>query len=146
MYLENNLRVPGKLEMLGVKVDLGKVDMPAYLMAPRRPHRAVEERLPGAQPARRRHHLRARRQRPHRRRDQPGLQEPSQLLDRDARPADPDEWLEAATEHKGSWWLHWDRMAAPARRQGRSPRAATPGQHEIRADRAGPGRYVKERA
>nr|MBP6800397.1 class I poly(R)-hydroxyalkanoic acid synthase [Zoogloea sp.] len=30
MYLENNLRVPGKLEMLGVKVDLGKVDVPAY--------------------------------------------------------------------------------------------------------------------
>jgi polyhydroxyalkanoate synthase len=38
MYLENNLRVPGKLEMLGVKVDLGKVDMPSYLLATREDH------------------------------------------------------------------------------------------------------------
>ena len=38
MYLENNLRVPGKLTMLGEKIDLGKVDMPAYLMAAREDH------------------------------------------------------------------------------------------------------------
>ncbi|PKO55212.1 MAG: class I poly(R)-hydroxyalkanoic acid synthase, partial [Betaproteobacteria bacterium HGW-Betaproteobacteria-19] len=35
MYLENNLRVPGRLKMLGHKVDLGKVDVPAYLLAAR---------------------------------------------------------------------------------------------------------------
>src|SRR5690606_25142056 len=33
MYLENNLRVPGKLKMLGQKVDLGKVAVPAHLSA-----------------------------------------------------------------------------------------------------------------
>ena len=38
LYLENSLRVPGKLEMLGVKADLGKVDMPAYLLATSEDH------------------------------------------------------------------------------------------------------------
>lgn len=33
MYLENNLRVPGKLAMCGVKADLGRVDMPAFILA-----------------------------------------------------------------------------------------------------------------
>jgi len=37
MYLDN-LRVPGKLKMLGQKVDLGKVDVPAYLIAAREDH------------------------------------------------------------------------------------------------------------
>jgi polyhydroxyalkanoate synthase len=38
MYLENNLREPGKLEMCGTKVDLGKLDMPVYLLATREDH------------------------------------------------------------------------------------------------------------
>jgi acetoacetyl-CoA reductase len=38
MYLENNLRVPGKLEMCGVKADLGRVDMPAFIYASREDH------------------------------------------------------------------------------------------------------------
>lgn len=33
LYLENSLRVPGKLDVMGVRLDLGKVDMPAYLLA-----------------------------------------------------------------------------------------------------------------
>ena len=38
MYLENNLRRPGKLTMCGVPVDLRKVDMPAYVLATREDH------------------------------------------------------------------------------------------------------------
>ena len=37
-YLENNLRVPGKLEMCGVRVDLGKVRVPTYILATREDH------------------------------------------------------------------------------------------------------------
>lgn len=33
LYLENSLRVPGKLDVMGVRLDLGKLDMPAYLLA-----------------------------------------------------------------------------------------------------------------
>src|SRR5262249_47942039 len=38
MYLENNLRVPGKLAMCGVPVDLSQVTIPAYVMASREDH------------------------------------------------------------------------------------------------------------
>src|SRR6185436_851796 len=37
-YLENNLRVPGKLTMCGVPVDLGRIDVPAYVLATREDH------------------------------------------------------------------------------------------------------------
>ena len=38
MYLENNLRRPGRLTMCGVPVDLARVDMPAYVLATREDH------------------------------------------------------------------------------------------------------------
>src|SRR6185436_18763355 len=37
-YLENNLRVPGKLTMCGVPVDLSRVTVPAYILASREDH------------------------------------------------------------------------------------------------------------
>ena len=37
-YLENNLRTPGKLTMCGMPVDLGRIDMPAYVLAAREDH------------------------------------------------------------------------------------------------------------
>jgi hypothetical protein len=47
IYLENNLREPGKLQMCGVKADLGRVGHAGLrLCQPRGPHRALEERLP----------------------------------------------------------------------------------------------------
>lgn len=38
MYLENNLRVPNKLMACGVPLDLGKVDMPSYILATQEDH------------------------------------------------------------------------------------------------------------
>src|SRR5450830_1428203 len=38
MYLENNLREPGKLSVGGQSVDLGRIDMPAFLYASREDH------------------------------------------------------------------------------------------------------------
>ena len=38
MYLENGLRVPGKTVVLGTPVDLGKVDMPTFVLATREDH------------------------------------------------------------------------------------------------------------
>ncbi len=37
-YLENNLRVPGRLTMCGVPVDLGRITLPAYILATREDH------------------------------------------------------------------------------------------------------------
>ncbi len=38
MYLENNLKQAGKLTMCGVPVDLGTLNMPAYVLATREDH------------------------------------------------------------------------------------------------------------
>jgi polyhydroxyalkanoate synthase len=81
MYLENNLRVPGKLEMCGVKADLGRVDMPAFLYASREDHIVPwKTSYLTPQPGRRRDHFRARRFRAHCGCHQSGREEQAQLL------------------------------------------------------------------
>ena len=64
------------------------------LLGARGPHRAVEGRLRERAHAGRQGDVRARRERAHRRHDQPGLEEQAQLLDeRRARRATPTQWL-----------------------------------------------------
>ncbi len=146
MYLENNLRVPGKLKMLGQKVDLGKVDVPAYLMAAREDHivpwksaylarnllggdttfvLGASGHIAGA--------------------INPASKNRRSYWTADARPADPDEWLEGAAENKGSWWLHWVEWL---RGHGGKDVAARGrlGSTKYEPIEPAPGRYVKERA
>jgi polyhydroxyalkanoate synthase len=145
MYLENNLRVPGRLTMCGVPVDLGRVRVPAYVLAAREDHIVpwksayasgrllggkIEFVLAGsghiagvvnpAAKSRRNHWL-------------------NPTLD-----ADPERWLVGARFCPGSWWPHWaqwlarlggDRVAARAELGG-------PGRREIEP---APGRYVKQK-
>ncbi len=146
MYLENNLRVPGKLKMLGQKVDLGKVDAPAYLLAAREDHI-----VPWKSAYHARHllggdttyvlgasgHI-------------AGAINPASKNRRsywvaDASPNDPDEWLEQASENKGSWWLHWIEWLRP--RAGKQVAArGRLGSTKYEPIEPAPGRYVKERA
>ena len=146
MYLENNLRVPGKLRMLGQKVDLGKVDVPAYLMAAREDHivpwksaylarnvlggdttfvLGASGHIAGA--------------------INPASKNRRSYWTADVRPADPDEWFESAAEHKGSWWLHW---AEWLRGHGGKEVAARGrlGSTKYEPIEPAPGRYVKERS
>lgn len=146
MYLENNLRVPGKLKMLGVKVDLGKVDVPAYLLAAREDHivpwksayhaRALlggettfvlgaSGHIAGA--------------------INPASKNRRSYWTSASAVADPDEWLETAAEHKGSWWLHWIEWLKV--RGGKQVAArGRPGNVRYNPIEPAPGRYVKERA
>ena len=81
-YLENKLREPGattQLRRAGRPGRDRRADVPLRLQGG--PHRAVEDGLRQHAAAVRRRHLRARRQRPHRRGDQPAGQEEAQLLD-----------------------------------------------------------------
>ena len=64
--------------------------------------------------------VRARRQRPHRRCDQPAGEEQAQLLDQHGRrsvDADPEGWFDAAESVPGSWWRYARREARPARQR-----------------------------
>lgn len=143
MYLENNLRVAGRLRMCGVPVDLGRIDMPAYVLATREDHIVpwktayASARLLGGKidfvlgasghvagvvnPAR------------HNRRNY--------WVNR-ALPEDADAWLAGATPRAGSWWAHWANWIA--RRGGRRVAApARPGGGRYAELEPAPGRYVK---
>jgi polyhydroxyalkanoate synthase len=146
MYLENNLRVPGRLKMLGVKVDLGKVDAPAYVLATREDHivpwksaylsrgllggdttfvLGASGHIAGA--------------------INPASKNRRSYWVSGAGVADPDEWLEGATEQSGSWWLHWiEWLKARAGKQVAARGKA--GNTRYRPIEPAPGRYVKERA
>jgi polyhydroxyalkanoate synthase len=146
MYLENNLRVPGKLEMCGVKADLGRVDMPAFLYASREDHIVpwktsyLTRSLVGGETTfvlGASGHI-------------AGVINPAAKNKRnywvnDGKTANADEWFDSATEVKGSWWPLWANWLKghggkeiPAR--GRlGSKAYPPGE-------PAPGRYVKEKA
>ncbi|HLO64402.1 MAG TPA: class I poly(R)-hydroxyalkanoic acid synthase [Azonexus sp.] len=145
MYLENNLRVPGKLTMCGEHVDLGKLDMPVYLLATREDHivpwqsayqstRLLSGKVRyvlGASG-----HI-------------AGVINPVSKNKRsywvnENVTTDADGWLAAAEERKGSWWADWAGWLKPLSGEQRAPRK--PGNTKYKAIEPAPGRYVKERA
>lgn len=146
MYLENNLRVPGKLEMCGVKVDLGRVDMPAYLFASREDHIVpwqtsyLGRRLLGSQTTfvlGASGHI-------------AGPINPASKNKRsywlsESDSAIADEWLAASTEVKGSWWPHWTAWLKQYA-DGEMPARGRLGSADFSPIEPAPGRYVKEKA
>jgi len=144
MYLDNRLREPGALTMVGVPVDLSRVAMPAYVYASRDDHIVpwrsayrTTRLLGGGQtfvlgasghiagvvnpPARgRRNYWTG----PHLR-------------------GDADAWLASAESRPGSWWPHWARwLDAHAGGERDAPRAEGSARHPPLE--AAPGRYVVE--
>ena len=155
MYLENNLREAGQADRgrrAGRPRQHRRAGLPLRLEG--RPHRAVDGRVRVDEPAQSEEAegqpLRAGRVRPHRRRDQPGLEEQAQLLGQrqqrqGASPKTADAWFEGATEHKGSWWPEW--AAFLAENGGKDVKApAKPGNAQYKPIEPAPGRYVKVRA
>jgi polyhydroxyalkanoate synthase len=146
LYLENNLRVPGKLSMCGVKADLGKVDMPHFILATREDHIVPwqssylgRKLLGGASTfvLGASGHI-------------AGVINPAAKNKRshwinDSATADAEEWLGTATEVKGSWWQRWadwlgQHAGGEIAARGRmGSKAYPPGE-------PAPGRYVKQKA
>jgi len=146
MYMENALKEPGRLSMLGTPVDLSRVRIPAYVLATREDHivpwksayRSVqllggEKRFVlGASG-----HI-------------AGVINPAWKNRRsfwvNSRTADePDRWLAEANEQAGSWWNDWAGWLA--RHGGGKARARKRlGNVRYRPLEPAPGRYVKMRA
>jgi polyhydroxyalkanoate synthase len=145
MYLENNLKKPGKLTMCGIPVDLRRIDMPAYVLATREDH-IVPWRTAYASA---RHlkgtlefvlaasgHI-------------AGVINPASRNRRNywlggKLVKDPERWLSAARSMPGSWWTHWSEWLA--RHAGeRIPACTSLGSEEYPEIERAPGRYVKER-
>ncbi|MCB1963479.1 MAG: class I poly(R)-hydroxyalkanoic acid synthase [Rhodocyclaceae bacterium] len=146
MYLENNLRVPGKLKMLGEKIDLGKVDVPAYLLATREDHIVpwqsayLVRKLLGGETRfvlGASGHI-------------AGAINPASKNRRsywvgEAECAAPDEWLEAAEEKPGSWWVDWIEWLKPRSGKDIAARGRL-GSTKYEPIEPAPGRYVKEKS
>ena len=145
MYLHNNLRVPGKLTMCGVPVDLRKVDMPAYVLATREDHivpwttaydsarllRGATVFVLAASG-----HI-------------AGVINPASRNRRNywlggKLTKDPEVWLKKAESHPGSWWTHWAGWLG--KRGGARVPAREPGSSDHPEIEPAPGRYVREKA
>jgi hypothetical protein len=80
MYLENNLREPNGLTMCNTPVDLGRVDLPAYVLATVEDHIVMAIRLSNDRLVRRRNSLCAWSERTYCRRNQSRFEEQAKLL------------------------------------------------------------------
>lgn len=144
MYLENNLRVPGGLRLLGEAVDLGRIECPAFFVASREDHIVpwhtsfLGRRLLGGEtkfvlgasghiagvvnhPAKKKR----------------------SYWTNEAFPATSDEWLTGASEHAGSWWPCWIEWLGARSGEQMGAREKL-GSREYKPGEDAPGRYVKE--
>jgi polyhydroxyalkanoate synthase subunit PhaC len=163
-YLQNELKVPGKLTVCGEKVDLTKIRAPFFIYGSREDHivpwhaayasTAILKDRDGGKPGTRRRgaavanpgvtfvlgasgHI-------------AGVINPPAKGKRShwtntALPDSADDWLAGATEHRGSWWPVWGDWLKP--HGGKLvPAPKAPGNARHRAIEPAPGRYVKAKA
>jgi polyhydroxyalkanoate synthase len=150
MYLENNLKVPGKLSVSGDPIDLGKVQVPSFIYASREDHivpwhsaysstnllnsgkRKNNRFLLGASG-----HIAGV--------INPPAKKKRSYWSNDKLPETASAWMEGATEHPGSWWGEWaeflashsgEHIAAPKKLGNKAHPPIEPA----------PGRYVKAKA
>jgi len=145
-YLSNKLREPGALTNCGVPVDLGAVELPLFVLATREDHivpwRSAYRTLQLLGGKDKRFVLGASGH-------IAGVVNPASKNRRsywtsERYPAEPEDFLQIATENRGSWWPAWSQWLA---RHGGGERAApsAPGNVQYRPIEAAPGRYVKQR-
>jgi polyhydroxyalkanoate synthase len=148
-YHENKLAKPNALTVCGQKIDLGSIDIPAYIYGSREDHivpiggaYASTQLLPG------------------KKRfvmgasghiagviNPPAKKKRSHWIRDDGKfPKTQPEWLTGAQEHPGSWWTDWAQwLKGHAGKQIPAPRTYGNGK-AYKAIEPAPGRYVKARA
>jgi polyhydroxyalkanoate synthase subunit PhaC len=145
-YHENNLIKPAKLTVCGEKVDLGKIDAPAYIYASREDHIVPWESAYASTrvlKGKKRFALGASGH-------IAGVINPPAKGKRshwlgDNLPATAQEWLDKSKEHPGSWWTDWAAwLKGHAGKQIAAPKAT--GNRMHKAIEPAPGRYVKQKA
>ena len=142
-YLQDELKVPGKLTVCGEKVDLGKIEAPVFIYGSREDHIVPWTAAYASTPlfkGKRKFVLGASGH-------IAGVINPPAKGKRshwtnDKLPATPEAWFEGATEHAGSWWPAWSAWLKPnSGKLVAAPKA--PGNRQFRAIEPAPGRYVK---
>ncbi len=147
-YLQNELKIPGRLTVCGEKVDLGAIQAPVYIYGSREDHI-----VPWTSAYRNTQLFKGKRRfvmgasghiagviNP------PAKGKRSHWIAKTAAlPADADAWLDGAVEHPGSWWPDWSAWLA-AHAGAAKPAPKTPGNRKFKAIEPAPGRYVKVKA
>ncbi len=150
MYLENNLKVPGKLSVKGDTIDLGKVQVPSFIYASREDHivpwRSAFSSTNLINAGKRKNnrfvlgasgHIAGV--------INPPAKKKRSYWSNDKLPETASAWMEGATEHPGSWWGEWaDFLASHAGEQKEAPRKLGNKAHP--PIEPAPGRYVKAKA
>jgi polyhydroxyalkanoate synthase len=150
LYLEDSLKVPGKLTVAGVKIDLGKINAPAFVYASREDHIvpwgsafASTSLLNRKKPAQNQFVLGASGH-------IAGVINPPEKMKRSFWSGgkvngDAAAWLAGSREQPGSWWPTW--AAFLARYAGKEvPAPRRYGNAKYKPIETAPGRYVKVRA
>jgi polyhydroxyalkanoate synthase len=144
MYQENRLS-RGKIKLLGSKIDLTKINVPVFILSTREDHIApwkstyIATQLysgPTTFCLAASGHI-------------AGVVNPPAAgkychWTNDKLPHKPDQWLETATQHAGSWWPLWDSWAKS--HAGEQVPARKPGDGKLAVIEAAPGSYVKVKA
>ncbi|MHA1601146.1 MAG: PHA/PHB synthase family protein, partial [Alphaproteobacteria bacterium] len=142
MYQENLLAKPGGIELKGVPIDLGKIKTPAFLLSTKEDHIAPWKSTYAATqlfsgPTRfvlaASGHI-------------AGVVNPPASgkyshWTNAKNPALPDDWLNGAEEHTGSWWPEWAKWVGKF--SGGKVAARTPGDGKLKVIEDAPGSYVK---
>lgn len=150
MYLENNLKVPGKLSVAGEKIDLAKIDTPTFIYGSREDHivpwtsafTSTELLNPKKRKSNRfilgaSGHIAGV--------INPPAKKKRSYWTNDSAVTTAEEWLRGATEHPGSWWTEWAAfLAKHGGKQITAPRKY--GNAKYKTIEAAPGRYVKVKA
>jgi len=145
LYLENLLKEPGGITLAGVPIDVTRIKTPAYFISTAEDHIAPwKSTYAGAKllkgPVRfvlgGSGHI-------------AGIINPPAAnkycyWTNDKLADSPDEWLKAAEQHPGSWWVDWGRWAA--QHGGEKVAARIPGKGKLKAIEDAPGSYVKVHA
>jgi polyhydroxyalkanoate synthase len=146
MYLQNDLVVADRLTVCGTPVDLGRIDLPSYVLATQEDHivpwrsayRTTQllggksQFVLGASG-----HI-------------AGVINPASKNRRSywtggRQGPDPEAWLTDCTETPGSWWKHWMQWLAPKAGKPVGARAKL-GSRKYPVIEPAPGRYVKVKA
>lgn len=144
MYLENKLIEPGGLEFGGAPINLGSIKTPTFILSTREDHiapwkstyagvntyggpvkfcLAASGHIAGVV-------------------NPPDSKKYSHWTN-SARPKSPDDWLNGAEEHTGSWWPEWFKWIK--RHGGGKVSARIPGDGNLTVIEDAPGAYVKAR-
>jgi polyhydroxyalkanoate synthase len=144
MYQQNLLAKPGGMEVLGVPIDLRKIETPVFFQATREdhiaPYRSVYKAMnifggPRTFALAGSGHIAGIVNPPHKNKYQHWINQHHKSY------PDADAWLAEAAEHPGSWWPYWHDWNR--RRSGRKVAARIPGEGKLAPIEDAPGSYVR---